>query len=209
MPSLRSAEAEPESVDALVASVEAKLRSGRRKAPLIASLVRRGWTRELASYFVNDVESSVRQELRRRALKAAAVGLIWLGAGLIATLTAYLLWGDWSNHGPLTLAWLFVVYGALRVFAGLMTAATCKPLSPLARLDRYLPRNSGLVDYQTLGVKGDATPEQIHAAYRELVKVWHPDRFAGAPELRDRAERRLKAINKAYMRLRNSSEASS
>lgn len=42
------------------------------------------------------------------------------------------------------------------------------------------------------------TQEEVRAAYRELVKVWHPDRFANDPDLRAKADRRLQDINRAY-----------
>ncbi|HWG17177.1 MAG TPA: J domain-containing protein [Acidobacteriaceae bacterium] len=47
----------------------------------------------------------------------------------------------------------------------------------------------------------DATPREIKAAYRDLVKVWHPDRFGDNSRLRQRAEERLQRINEAYRRL--------
>jgi hypothetical protein len=43
-----------------------------------------------------------------------------------------------------------------------------------------------------------ATGENIRTAYRELVKVWHPDRFAHDPKLQHRAQEKLKQINFAY-----------
>ena len=46
-----------------------------------------------------------------------------------------------------------------------------------------------------------ATPREIKAAYRDLVKVWHPDRFGDDSRLRQRAEERLQRINEAYRRL--------
>ena len=51
--------------------------------------------------------------------------------------------------------------------------------------------------YQTLGVSPDATDEQIKAAYRELVKKYHPDNYANNP-LADLAQEKMKAINEAY-----------
>jgi len=45
---------------------------------------------------------------------------------------------------------------------------------------------------------GRCTPEEVRATYRELVKVWHPDRFAHDPGLRAKADRRLQEINRAY-----------
>lgn len=54
-----------------------------------------------------------------------------------------------------------------------------------------------------LGLEPGATPEQIREAYRDLVKVWHPDRFEHDPRLRQKAEEQLKEINQAFESLRN------
>jgi curved DNA-binding protein CbpA len=52
---------------------------------------------------------------------------------------------------------------------------------------------------ETLDLDPGATPIEIKQAYRDLAKVWHPDRF---PEddsrLRKKAEEKLKEINEAY-----------
>jgi hypothetical protein len=53
-----------------------------------------------------------------------------------------------------------------------------------------------------LGLKSDATWEDIRRTYRDLVKVWHPDRFPGDAELRRKSEDRLKRITAAYETLR-------
>lgn len=50
----------------------------------------------------------------------------------------------------------------------------------------------------TLGLREGATFADAKAAYRALVKKWHPDRFANAPRERERAEERMKRINEAY-----------
>lgn len=55
--------------------------------------------------------------------------------------------------------------------------------------------------YETLGLTTDATSEQIKLAYRDLVKVWHPDRFGSDPRLQSKAQDKLKQINEAYERL--------
>lgn len=53
--------------------------------------------------------------------------------------------------------------------------------------------------YATLGVVPDATSAEIHAAFRRLAKLWHPDRYASAPpRLRERAERRMRALIHAH-----------
>ena len=52
--------------------------------------------------------------------------------------------------------------------------------------------------YQLLGLASDASPEEVKQAYRDLVKVWHPDRFAHDERLRLKAQEHLKEINGAY-----------
>ncbi|MCP4689244.1 MAG: DnaJ domain-containing protein [Desulfobacterales bacterium] len=49
-----------------------------------------------------------------------------------------------------------------------------------------------------LGLQDGASPDEAKKVFRELVKLWHPDRFERLPELRALAEERLKEINEAY-----------
>ena len=56
-----------------------------------------------------------------------------------------------------------------------------------------------------LGLKPTATPDEIRQAYRDLVKVWHPDRFGADVRLRAKAEEHLKAINAAFHTLESCS----
>jgi len=51
---------------------------------------------------------------------------------------------------------------------------------------------------ETLGVKPGATQKEVAQAYRDLTKVWHPDRFADNPRLQRKAEEKIKEINAAY-----------
>lgn len=55
--------------------------------------------------------------------------------------------------------------------------------------------------YELLGVRPGASRQELKAAYRDLTKVWHPDRFAHDPRLQQKAEEKLKEINKAYEQL--------
>ncbi|MBI4824674.1 MAG: DnaJ domain-containing protein [Nitrospirae bacterium] len=55
--------------------------------------------------------------------------------------------------------------------------------------------------YKILDLNTNATEQEVKQAYRELVKVWHPDRFAHDAKLQKRAEEKLKEINDAYQRI--------
>lgn len=51
--------------------------------------------------------------------------------------------------------------------------------------------------YEVLGVSPDASDEEIRAAYKALVKKYHPDKYQNNP-LADLAEEKLQEINEAY-----------
>lgn len=51
--------------------------------------------------------------------------------------------------------------------------------------------------YSILGVREDASDEQIKAAYRELAKKYHPDNYQDSP-LKDLANEKMQEINEAY-----------
>ena len=83
------------------------------------------------------------------------------------------------------------VVGLLIVWAG-----------ALPELDLPLRRRDD--PWAELGLIPDATDEEVEQAYRRLISQYHPDRFAvAAPELRAEAERRARAINAAYDRIRS------
>jgi DnaJ-class molecular chaperone len=52
--------------------------------------------------------------------------------------------------------------------------------------------------YTVLEVPASASDEQIRESYKNLVKVWHPDRFPNDAKLREKADHKLKQINAAY-----------
>lgn len=57
--------------------------------------------------------------------------------------------------------------------------------------------------YAVLEVEPTASAEEIKTAYLDLVKIWHPDRYASeSTRLRQKAEEKLKAVNAAYERIR-------
>ena len=56
---------------------------------------------------------------------------------------------------------------------------------------------------KTLGLESGASREDVKKAFRDLSKVWHPDRFGEDPALQKKAEGQLKAINDAYQQLQS------
>src|SRR5688572_28370666 len=61
--------------------------------------------------------------------------------------------------------------------------------------------------YEILELESGASLEEVRTSYRDLVRVWHPDRYQNETErLRLRAEERLKKITWAYERLAGQSK---
>jgi len=67
-------------------------------------------------------------------------------------------------------------------------------------LEQPLLTNEAL---DVLALRPGASAVEIKGAYRDLVKVWHPDRFGSEPRLREKAEEKLKQINEAYLVLQS------
>jgi len=63
--------------------------------------------------------------------------------------------------------------------------------------------------YKILEIQTDASMDEIKQAYRDLVKVWHPDRFSHDLRLREKAQEKLKTINIAYRKVLDYRERSS
>jgi hypothetical protein len=61
--------------------------------------------------------------------------------------------------------------------------------------------------HQVLGVERDAGEDEVKAAYRDLAKVWHPDRFGWDERLGRMAEIKMKEINQAYGHLTSHHES--
>jgi hypothetical protein len=55
--------------------------------------------------------------------------------------------------------------------------------------------------YRVLELDPDSSAEAVKRSYRELVKLWHPDRYSPGSPLQHKAQERLKEINLAYERI--------
>ena len=55
--------------------------------------------------------------------------------------------------------------------------------------------------YSVFGLQPGASPKDIKQAYKDLVLVWHPDRFPNNHRLQKIAEEKIKEINTAYDKL--------
>lgn len=62
--------------------------------------------------------------------------------------------------------------------------------------DRPMGNKPPELYYDILHVARDASPQRVRAAYRSLVRQWHPDKHP--PESRPAAEARFKVITEAY-----------
>src|ERR1017187_5387919 len=62
--------------------------------------------------------------------------------------------------------------------------------------------------YRVLNLEPTASPEDVYQAYRDLVRIWDPQRFATQPNLELMAEAKLKEIIEAYNALTNTQDVS-
>jgi hypothetical protein len=81
--------------------------------------------------------------------------------------------------------------------------AQCECGRPLGTSGKSCARCAAL---RTLGLREGASWNEIRDTYRDLVKVWHPDRFSHDGKLRSRAEEKLKEVNAAFQYLDSSAE---
>jgi len=57
--------------------------------------------------------------------------------------------------------------------------------------------------FEILELDPRATLDEAKQAYKDIVNVWHPDRFSDNPRLRRKAEEKLKEANRAYEMVRS------
>ena len=56
--------------------------------------------------------------------------------------------------------------------------------------------------FEILELPPGASMEELNQAYKDLVNIWHPDRFSNNPRLKRKAEEKLKEVNRAYEALK-------
>ncbi len=69
--------------------------------------------------------------------------------------------------------------------------------------DSALECTCGYAFYKILGVKKDASEEEVNQAYKYLQNVWEADKFSHDPSLQKKAQERLKKIDEAYDNFRH------
>jgi curved DNA-binding protein CbpA len=52
--------------------------------------------------------------------------------------------------------------------------------------------------FEILELDPHASMDEVKQAYKDIVNVWHPDRFSHNPRLKEKAEEKLKELNVAY-----------
>jgi hypothetical protein len=55
---------------------------------------------------------------------------------------------------------------------------------------------------QILGIRPPSSPAEISQAYKDMAKVWHPDRFESDGRLRQKAEENFKNVQQAFRELK-------
>ena len=57
--------------------------------------------------------------------------------------------------------------------------------------------------FEILELDRGASTDEIKQSYKDIVTVWHPDRFSNNPRLKQKAEEKLKEVNVAYDTLKS------
>ena len=55
--------------------------------------------------------------------------------------------------------------------------------------------------YKILEIQQTASLSEIKQAYRDMIGIWHPDRYVQNPHLHEKATDKLKELNVAYNKI--------
>ena len=100
----------------------------------------------------------------------------------------------------------------INVFIAMLRAREAEPHQQYQNQNRKRAPNRGQTlaqAYAALGLKTEATPQEIKKSYRKLVSQYHPDKLMsqGLPdEVMEMAKRRVREINTAYDKIKASRE---
>jgi len=98
----------------------------------------------------------------------------------------------------------------INVFIAMLRAREAEPESDSRNHRAAVNKPQSLSQsYAALGLKSEASAQEIKRAYRKLVSQYHPDKLSsqGLPEeVMDMAKRRVREINAAYDRIKTSRE---
>ncbi len=99
----------------------------------------------------------------------------------------------------------FVLYRRSFMRKAGQAVGRAKAAIPKSKPAKHIPMPETSIgrDYSALDLKPGASFDEVKRAYRELAKVWHPDRFGDDAKLKERANVKLGEINAAYERLKN------
>ena len=67
--------------------------------------------------------------------------------------------------------------------------------------------NPSVDAFRILGLAPTASLEEATSSYKDLIRVWHPDRFTSDPRLRAKAEEQTRLLNQAIAHLRDVSRS--
>lgn len=94
-----------------------------------------------------------------------------------------------------------IVLGLLLAVVWNLTARWLRTVGRPSAADKEPPATRS--PHEVLGVRPDASPQEIKSAYRDKIAQYHPDRLEGmAPDLLALANERTRELNDAYARLR-------
>jgi len=112
-----------------------------------------------------------------------------------------------AEHAILTRS-CTVLHIPANVFAAMLDARRSGGRSSQGQYQQAPRQGESLGEsYATLGVKADATAQEVKRAYRKLVSQYHPDRLVsqGLPEeMMEMSKKRVREINAAYDKIKTS-----
>jgi hypothetical protein len=93
----------------------------------------------------------------------------------------------------MTKKWKKRLFTSSSKFKDISTGNRSRPVYIKMDIKRYL---------EILELQPGASIDELNQAYKDMVNIWHPDRFTNNPRLKKRAEEKIKEVNQAYEALK-------